>query len=355
MTLAWYVTRLFVRAWASITLLLAVLFNFIEFFEKLARVKQVSVSHIFHFLGLNFLPSAFDVMPISAWLATLFVLRELTTQRSWDFLQLIGFIPRKLVVLLTALTLGMAIGVGVVREAYVLEIAQRAEQFKYAFFKKQQQELIFSTWFELEDNRFCYIEELDCARFTGKGVMVVTLNQQHAVASVMQAPVVVLDPVTHCMHGKHVITVYLPDQRIVREAECRVESNYFFSVMSMKQRVYHLAYLYKALLFSAYLPKNTVRILQQRLVDSLWYYASFIAYPLLTIYAFNLPLGLFGQWAMALLPYPGLVVAGLLLRSMLVENIGLLVILFFIIFLFGLFSIKRRTLRDSLYSRLFKS
>lgn len=354
MTLAWYVTRLFVGAWASITLLLAVLFNFIEFFEKLARVKQVSVAHILHFLGLNFLPSAFDVIPISAWLATLFVLRELTTQRSWDFLQLIGFIPRRLALLLTALTLAMAVGVGVMREAYVLQIAQAAEHFKYAHFKKQQQELIFSTWFELEDNRFCYIEELDCAHLTAKGVMLVTLTPQHTVASVMQAAHLKLDPSAHVMHAQQVITVHLPEQRIVRESDCVVSSHYFFSIMGTKQRVYHLPYLYKALLFSAYLPKNTVRVLQQRLIDSVWYYASLIGYPLLTIYAFNLPLGLLGRWALALLPYPGVVVGGLLVRAMSIENIGLAALILLIIFLFGLFFRRKRLLRASLSSSLFK-
>ena len=135
MTFPWFVSRLFVGAWASIVLLLAVLFNFIEFFEKLARVKQASVEQIFQFLGLNFLPSAFDVMPVSVWLATLFVLRELTMQQSWDFLQLIGFIPRKLTVLLMTLTVGLMLGVGLMRESFVLEMAQTPEQYKYAHFK----------------------------------------------------------------------------------------------------------------------------------------------------------------------------------------------------------------------------
>lgn len=355
MTLAWYVSRLFMGAWASITLLLAVLFNFIEFFEKLARVKQVSVSHIFRFLGLNFLPSAFDVMPIAAWLATLFVLRELTTQQSWDFLQLIGFIPRKLVLLLVLLATGMVAVIGAVRESCILEIAQRAEHFKYAHFKKQQQELIFATWFELEHNRFCYIEELDCARLAGKGLLLVTLNQHHEVGAFTKASLFSLKMREQELVLKDAITVHLPEQQIVRDAELIISTQYFFGVMGMKQRVYNLPYLYKTLLFSAYLPPNTVRTLQQKLIDSLWYYASFIGYPLLTIYAFNIPLALLGRWAMALLPYPCFIAAGFALRALPMQAVGLSAIILLISFLIVLFFVKKRVGITSLRTWLFNS
>ncbi|MBM3893818.1 LptF/LptG family permease [Candidatus Dependentiae bacterium] len=354
MTLAWYVSRLFVAAWASITLLLAFLFNFIEFFEKLARVKQVSVAHIMHFLWLNFLPSAFDVMPISAWLATLFVLRELTTQQSWDFLQLIGFIPRRMALLITKLTLCIVLTTGIIREAYVLHIAQQAEHFKYAYFKKQQQDLIFNTWFELEGNRFCYIEELDYATLSGKGVILVTLTPERTVKAVMHAMQVKLEPQAHAMHVHQPVTVHLPEQQVVREAASIIQTRYFFTVMRMKQRVYHIPYLYKALLFSAYLPKHTVRMLQQHLIDSLWYYASLIGYPLLTIYAFNAPLSLLWRWGLAFLPYPTLLVGGLLARRMLIGDIGLLVLIMLIFFLFELFLRKKRLLVAFLSGNIFK-
>ncbi len=355
MTFAWYVSRLFLGAWASITLLLAFLFNFIEFFEKLARVKQVSVVHIMHFLGLNFLPSVFDVMPIGAWLATLFVLRELTTHQSWDFLQFIGFIPRRLALLLTKLALCIALITGVIKEAYVLHIAQQAERFKYAYFKKQQHDLIFNTWFELENSRFCYIDELDCVKLLGKGIMLVTLTPQHTVKTVMYSKQASLDEKAQAIHAQQVITVHLPEQCVVREDHSIIETRYFFSAMSMRQRVYHIPYLYKVLLFSAYLPKHTVRALQQRLIDSLWYYGTLIGYPLLTIYAFNLPLGFLWRWGFALLPYPTLLAGGLLLRRMLIDDIRLVVLIMIVFFLIVSLFRKRRLLFASLSGGIFNS
>ncbi len=354
MTLPGYVARLFFGAWASITLLLAVLFNFIEFFEKLARVKNISVGHIFQFLGLNFLPSAFDVMPVSVWLATLFVLRELTMQQSWDFLQLIGFIPYRLSLLLFLLTVGMAIGVGLLREGFVLEVAQMAEQYKYVHFKKQRQELMFGTWFELEGNRFCYIEELDCAKSKGKGVLLVTLNTEHTVTTVTHALQCTLDSVKHAVQLEHAVTVYVPEQRLVREVSHSVLSHYFFNVMNMKQRVYNLAYLYKTLMFSAYMPQPMVRALRRRLIDSLWYYISFLGYPLMTIYMFSLPLGLCGRWVMALLPYPVMITAGIFLGGIVAAGISWLYTALLVIFLLVFILRRKQLVVASWRSQLFK-
>ena len=331
MTFPWFVSRLFVGAWASITLLLAVLFNFIEFFEKMARVKQASICQIFHFLGLNFLPSAFDVMPLGIWLATLFVLRELTMQQSWDFLQLIGFIPRKLVLLLMTLTFGLVLGVGVVRESFVLEIAQKAEQYKYAHFKKQQQDVIFTTWFELEDERFCYVEELDLARNAGKGLLLIAQTKQHDVASVTNAMQFTINPTMQHLQLEHAVTVHFPSQDVVRSQCLTVPSRYFFSIMSTKQRVYNLRTLCTTLLFSSYLPQSTVRTLGHRLMDNLWYYVSLLIYPALTIYLFSLPFGLLARWGLALLPYPIMMLLGMALKAAPVNGLlllGLVVFLF---------------------------
>jgi lipopolysaccharide export LptBFGC system permease protein LptF len=316
MTFQQYVTRLFLAAWLSITFLLAVLFNFVEFFEKLARVKQATVGQITYFLGLNFLPSAFDVMPISIWLATLFVLRELTTQQSWDFLQLLGFAPGNLLRLLLGVSSILCLLVGVLRESFILDIAKTAEQYKYVQFKKQPEDLIFGSWFELEHQRFCYIEELDLTKKKGKGVLLVALSSAGAVASVSSALEITLNPEQEILELGLSTGVDIPSQVVTPREQQIFHSPYFFNALHTKQISADIFNLYKLILFQSLLPRQVVVTLWQRLLETIWYYLSFLCYPIMTIYLFMAPFSPYVRWGLALIPYPVMVFLGMVIKAL---------------------------------------
>src|SRR3972149_4709923 len=85
-----YFLRRFIGFFFALTLLLAVIFNLIEFFEKLVRVKHTDIGSIIHFIGLNFLPSFSDLMPIGVWLATCIMIWEFHQNHEWETLFLLN-------------------------------------------------------------------------------------------------------------------------------------------------------------------------------------------------------------------------------------------------------------------------
>ncbi|NDD53734.1 LptF/LptG family permease [bacterium] len=314
MTLARYVARLFVGAWVGITALLALLFTLIEFFEKLARVKHASLEHILYFLKLNFVPSAFDVLPAAAWLATLFVLRELSLHQSWDFLRLVGFVPLRLAGVLTLVACVALCVILPLREWAVLPLAQRAEQFKYTHFKNMANQHILHAWFELEADRFCYVESLDSAAGVGNGLLLLKLGPTRQVVQVTHAPNFSLDEKAYRLWLDEAVSVQLAEQQVERFARLEIPSVYFFRLVALRQEVYTLAHVARQLAFRAYLPKTTVRLLLTHLFESSLYYLSLLLYPALTVGAFCIRQTNIQRWLLALLPYPALIALSLLAR-----------------------------------------
>lgn len=337
MTLAWYVTRLFFSALGAVALLLTCLFSLIEFFEKLARVAHVSISQMGQFFYLNAIPSFFDVLPASAWLATIFVLRVLTTRDSWDFLQFVGFVPRRLVQILLAGSVALLLTVYCLREYYILPLAQQAEQFKYTYFKQQSQNYVMNSWFELEKNRFCFVESFDLSFGHGTGIMLITLGKDKDVLQVVRAASFEANASTAALQLKNVVIVRLVDQEVVHAAAYTIYSKFFFNVIHLKNSVYHVRGCIQYLLFASYLPQAAKVVIAKHLADHAVYYASLLWYPIITIFMFCFGLVWGGRWFWVLLPYPATVFCGMALKWAVDGSFAWLIVPGIIVFLFVIF------------------
>ena len=80
MILAKYLLKRFFKYLILINSILVILFNAIDFFEKFIRIKDAVITDIFHTILLNIIPSFFDTLPLSCWLATALLIKELHQQ-----------------------------------------------------------------------------------------------------------------------------------------------------------------------------------------------------------------------------------------------------------------------------------
>jgi len=342
MTLARYLVQLFLGGLVAIATLLACLFNLIEFFEKLARVSHVPIQKIGYFFYLNAIPSFFDVLPVSAWLSTIFVLRVLTTNDSWDFLQFLGIVPRHLIKTLLLTALVVCCGILACREGFVLKLSQKAELFKFSQFKQQRQNYVLNSWFELEDNRFCFIERYDLVTGQGTGFMLISMLPDKSVQEVIRATSFTVDEQggTLCLYQASLVS--LPSQTMCLHEKKLIPTVFFFSIIRSRQQPPGLHGCMQQILMAQYLPEASVIVLWQSLADQLFYYASLLWYPLLTIVLFSLGLRFSFGWLLVLLPYPLTLVFSIAVRFAINGNFILLITFLAISFLAALFLWQKR-------------
>lgn len=312
MTLAWYITRRFVAAWLGLTLLLGLLFSFIEFFEKLARVKQTTVQAILHFLGLNLAPTLVGLLPVGLWLATLVLLRELSTGSSWDFYRMLGFVPRQFARLLCVIIAISMVTVLVVRECVVLPLGVRAERFKQEQFKRiSANQQLLNRWFELAPGNYCFVGDYDVQTGRGHEFLLVSMSPGYELQEVVRA--------SSFMASGYDGLVSLHDQVIslggmYPEKQLTRELPALATQLRLQQETQNIFQVVKNIAFRQYLSTGSIILLYRLLLQALLFYLGFFLYPLMTLLFFMwCSRGRFFwlRWVGALVPYPVLVGLGM--------------------------------------------
>ena len=87
MVLAKYFIKRFLKYFLLINIGITFLFNFIEFFEKIIRVKSATIPHIIKFIALQIPHTFFENFPISCWLASGLFIKEIIQHNEWEALQ----------------------------------------------------------------------------------------------------------------------------------------------------------------------------------------------------------------------------------------------------------------------------
>lgn len=268
------------------------------------RAKHASASVIFTYLGLNMIPSFFDLMPIGLWLATCFLLKELEQRHEWEPLQLLTFIPKKFFV--TLLVLGVSLGLCslVLREQIVIPLAFKSERFKQDKFKQRTGEKIVSKWLELDPNQFCYVDYLDLQKQEGEGLLVLWLSPEFVVEKLLSAPQFYTN-----QESKKII---IPQGQLATGTQSDVvvgdHQLYFPSFFSQIRISLEVPRLYtmakKAILYKDYLPQASYNELLYAIFMRTAYYFQIVLYPIMTLILFMLSRHSYMRWLLALIPYP---------------------------------------------------
>jgi hypothetical protein len=305
-----YLTRRFLAFLAAISLLLAFIFNFIEFFEKIVRSKQVPVSVIIHFLSLNFIPTFFDLLPIAVWLAMCLLIKELMGRYEWELLQLMTFIPRKF--LRFSLIMGLALSVSslVLHERYVANLVFKAERFKQEKFKQGAPQILVNKWFELDHDRICYFSIFNPETVAGDDLLIIQFSPDFTFQKMIQACHFTINPAT--------TSIEIPEARIFDmgvqgeyiQKELAIHSPAFFSQLKMNFEYPTLFNTAKKLsLYGKLLPSGVYNEMLGHFCSRMGYYIQLLLYPLLTICLFMVTSHPYIRWILALLAYPLLLTA----------------------------------------------
>jgi lipopolysaccharide export LptBFGC system permease protein LptF len=301
----YFFTRFF-KHFFFVAFLLAMLFNLIEFFEKLMRVKHAQTASIMHFIGLNLIPSFFDLMPLASWLATCLLIRELYQQNEWDIIQMLSIGYKKIGKLFVIAGLLLALTSMVCKEYIVLPIAHESDRFKQETFKQQGTQKMVNSWMLLEDNLFCNFSLLDLSNYTGRDLLFIFVRPDFSIDQIITAPEFQLDAVNHNIFIKKGVRYQESENRSIKIENVSLNLPSFFSHIAMKIELPSLSNMIKnVVLTKKMLPDNVHNELLHQLLKFLLVHLQLVIYPIfifcLFVFFLNSPRI---RWAAILVPYP---------------------------------------------------
>lgn len=196
MVISKYLAQRFFLYTTVISVLLATLVTFIGFFEKIVRCKQALLGDVFIFLALDFLPELIEFLPVSVWLATCLVLKDLWVQSEWELMHFLGFVPHRLFAF--ALTMGLVISLATfgAKESFISSLSVSSEKFKIKHIKKQalSDQRLTHVWADCGQEMFCYMEMFDGKTRQGSDLSFLVFQQPgHMLVSIISAPQFMLD------------------------------------------------------------------------------------------------------------------------------------------------------------------
>ena len=312
MMLSRYLARKFLLYVVTISFLLAFIFNFIEFFEKIVRVKHATASTIATFLGLNFIPSFLDLLLIGVWLATCFLLKELYLHHEWESLQLLTYIPQRFFVFMLTMGIVVSSAALMLNEYGGAALAFRAEQFKQERLKQSMDHVLLTTWLELDHNRFCYFSALDTKTLQGDDLLLITMSPEGSLQTVVKAPHFEVDfaSMKIMIHQGREFDRDEQDERDIHDKIMVVPA--FFSQLRVNLEVPTVGAMFKRVIFyRSALPQGVYNDILGKLFGRISYFLQILLCPLLVVALFLCAQHPYVRWILALSAYPLCIVAGL--------------------------------------------
>jgi len=174
MVLTRYLTRRYLAFFIVINLSLALLYNLIEFFEKMSRIHHGRWYQIIYFIGLNLIPSFFDAMGQSSWLTTVLLIKDGDQHHEWNTLRILGFPFFSLarIMMICAMFVGVTHIIG--KECLVPYFAQHAHNYNLTTFKQQRTHVLNHHLHLVAPNTFAYEDEIDLQKGMCSSVWVIS-------------------------------------------------------------------------------------------------------------------------------------------------------------------------------------
>lgn len=278
-----YVIGRYIRYFIVINTVLTLLFNLVDFFEKVTRLHHASLGMLAHFFALTFLPSFFDSFPLSGWLATCMLIKEFDQQREWETLQLMTIGYRQIMKPLCAVALVLTITCIVGKEGATLALAQQAESFKREHIKQQKEEILCNCWMQLGNHHYCHIGLYDKKEERGKDIVLFEANDQFIVSSIIFAPTFATHPHNQTITFESGIMLNQHNEQLKNYPALTLDLPAFFTHCALTSQILSCAQLTTTLLFmNRYLSLSSLHSLSHTLAKRLAFYADTLFFPLIT-------------------------------------------------------------------------
>jgi hypothetical protein len=300
-----YFLKRFFKYTLALSMLLALIVSFVEFFEKIVHAKLTAMQTILKFIGINFIPSFFELSSIACWLASCLLIKEFYQQNEWESFALLNIDSKTLLRL--AFIAGFSVaGISLVcRELFVEKMIFNTEQFKMENFKQKSAQKIVNKWVEISPNIFAHFSMLDFSTNSGNDLFILYVDADFSIQQVLSAPFFTFKP------EKNLLLIPVG---IKFEVESNLQEKFenkslalptFFSQIQINMEPMTLKNLLKNLLSHGVLPQFAQNSLRYQLVNKIAFYLKFMLYPVLTFALFIFFWHtIILKWVAILLPYP---------------------------------------------------
>lgn len=335
MVLKKYLLKRFFKYLFIINISLTLLFNFIEFFEKIVRVKHATLGMVLHFITLNIPPSFFQTLNVSCWLSTCLLIKEFSEQNEWETFKILNINYQKLFKLFLLAGLITAAFTFIGKENLTLALQNKSEKFKFEKLKQTSYQKIYNKWLELksENNKyyktFCFFQSLDLKENKGSNLIFININKNSEetfnvfeIEKITNSDNFIIFPFEKKIIMEKAIEVSTKTntQQIKRNKTLYQPS--FFSQLQLSNFTPKLSILFKNIIRNKiFLPKNVLYDFISKLLKRLFFYLQIILYPILTLCFFLL----FEErkkykWISIFLPYPIMILANLIVDFFVNKN-----------------------------------
>ena len=308
MILLKYFLKRFFKYLFLINSLLVLLFNSIDFFEKFIRIKDVQTIDILKTIILSLLPSFFEYLPLSCWLATILLIRELNQQHEWNIFPILNIKTQKILNLFFAATVFLTVFSFLGNEQIAHPLLHKAERFKQEKLKKKNNQKVVNKWFALNNNTFCYFNILDLKLKQGTGLIILYLDSNFSTEKIISSQNFKINKSDKnlVLKKSNIITHKNNEQIVIENQKIYLPS--FFTQIKIFNEQNSLKQVSKTLIYSRnIIPDKSWNELFHNFLKRILFYLQLILYPLLTLCLFFIPFRINRyKWLLILLPYPTL-------------------------------------------------
>ncbi len=305
MTFIKYFTTSYLRHLLLINLCVTSLFVCIEFFEKMMRTQDVAIATILTFLGLTFIPSFFEYIPLSCWLATLFLIKEMQTHNEWEGLSILGIQQSTIARYLLFIGLGCLSVNFIGKELLTAQLANKVERFKKKHFKHTSSYTLYNSWLMLDDQTLLSVGILDQKNMSAHNILVTKMGEDFSAKLLIHADDASLDASTQflTLHNASTLTPDTATQHTTSEVQLAAPA--LFSYLQLAQPQPPIALLTSQLLSGHKLERRLARQIKRSILQTITWHIPVAVLPLLTFLLFCLPfLSINNRWLCMLLVYP---------------------------------------------------
>ncbi len=346
MVLINYLLKRFTKYLFLLNISFTLLFNFIEFFEKTMRVKHATVKTILHFIALNIPPSFFQTLPISCWLATCLLLKELAQHDELQTFKILNINNTKIMHFFLGAGIFLAIFSFIAKEQIVIKLENKSEKFKLEQLKQNSQQKIINKWIVIslsekaEDenstnrdstnqdsvnkNLFCYFDFLDLKTETGSNIILIYLTSNFEIEKIITSDSFSSDSKNQILKLIHPKTLYSDSNTETNNKDKSIKIESFFSQIQLENGIPSISLLAKSLITSKnVIPKDIWNELFYQLIKRILFHLQNLIYPILTFYLFILfPHHLYYKWILIFMPYPIMIIINLLSDSLIPKHLN---------------------------------
>lgn len=327
MVLEKYILNRFFRYLLTINISITFLFNFIEFFEKIIRVKHATINMVLHFIILNIPPSFFQNINVSIWLTTCLLLKEFIEQNEWETFKILNINYQKLFQLFLYASISISLFTFIGKENITLPLLNKSEKFKYEQLKQTSFQKIHNKWLEIKIKgdkafkTFSFFQFLDLKDKIGTNLILININKDFEVEKIISSKKFKVNLEKKILKLKKAISVKSKDniQEIKIDEKLYIPS--FFSQLQLSNYIPPISLLLKNIIFEKkLLPKNVWFDLIAQLLKRLFFYLQIILYPILTLFLFLTFENKKYKWISIFLSYPIMILTDLIVNFFANQN-----------------------------------